>query len=107
MTETEPEQQEQGQFYDAPNQQVVRADGSGPADEGTGGEYVDPAGQPEEPPPEEPGPQAMSGQPTAADLDAMTKEELLAYARELGLSPANNDMSKSELRAGIDAQLGR
>jgi hypothetical protein len=23
--------------YDAPNQQVVRADGSGPADEGTGG----------------------------------------------------------------------
>ena len=26
-----------GQQYDAPNQQVVRADGSGPADEGTGG----------------------------------------------------------------------
>ena len=26
-----------GKQYDAPNQQVVRADGSGPADEGNGG----------------------------------------------------------------------
>jgi hypothetical protein len=27
-----------GEQYDAPNQQVVRPDGSGPADEGTGGQ---------------------------------------------------------------------
>ena len=39
------------------------------------------------------------------ELDEMTKPELLDYARELGVSPANNDMTKEELRAGIDAQL--
>ena len=32
----------------------------------------------------------------------MTKAELLAYAREQGVSPANNDMTKDELRAAID-----
>lgn len=71
-----------GATYDAPNQQVVRADGSGPADEGTGGsggEEVQPTG-----------------------LDAMTKAELLEHAKELGVSPANNDMTKEELRAAID-----
>jgi len=36
------------------------------------------------------------------DLDAMTKAELLDYAKELGVSPANNDMTKDELRAAID-----
>jgi hypothetical protein len=71
-----------GQLYDAPNQQVVRADGSGPADQGTGGSAPEP-------------------QPTG--LDAMTKQELLDHARELGVSPANNDMTKEELRAAIDA----
>jgi hypothetical protein len=39
-------------------------------------------------------------------LDAMTKEELLEYARELGVSPANRDMTKDELRAGIEAHEG-
>jgi hypothetical protein len=38
-------------------------------------------------------------------LDAMTKEELLDYARERGVSPANRDMTKDEIRAGIDAKL--
>jgi hypothetical protein len=42
----------------------------------------------------------------ATDLDAMTKEELLEYARELGVSPANRDMTKDELRAGIEAHEG-
>lgn len=37
-----------------------------------------------------------------AELDEMTKAELLAYAREQGVSPANNDMTKDELRAAID-----
>ena len=36
----------------------------------------------------------------------MTKAELLAYAREQGVSPANNDMTKDELRAAIDDAAG-
>ena len=66
--------------WDAPNQQVVRADESGPGDEGTGG--------------------AAASEPS--ELDAMTKDELLAMAQELGVSPANAAMSKAELRAGIE-----
>jgi hypothetical protein len=38
-------------------------------------------------------------------LDAMTKEELLEHARELGVTPANRDMTKDEIRAGIEAKL--
>jgi hypothetical protein len=41
----------------------------------------------------------------AVSLDEMTKAELLEYAKELGVSPANNDMTKEELRAGVDAKL--
>ena len=78
-------------LYDAPNQQVVRADGSGP------GIDSEPAPEPKD------GAQDPSDE-TAA-LDAMTKAELLAYAQQLGVSPANNDMTKDELRAGIDAKL--
>src|SRR5262245_1781769 len=37
------------------------------------------------------------------DLDSMTKSELLEHAKALGVSPANNDMTKDELRAGIEA----
>ena len=37
----------------------------------------------------------------------MTKQELLEFAKQLGVSPANNDMTKEELRAGIDAKLGK
>lgn len=66
-------------LYDAPNQQVVRADGSAPWEEGEGGS-------------------------TAAETGGgMTKAQLLAYAKELGVSPANNDMTKEELQAAIDA----
>lgn len=42
---------------------------------------------------------------TAEGLDAMTKQQLLEYAQTLGVSPANNDMTKAELRAGVDAKL--
>jgi hypothetical protein len=38
-------------------------------------------------------------------LDAMTKAELLEHAVSLGVSPANNDMTKAELKAGIEAKL--
>jgi hypothetical protein len=79
-----------GDLYDAPNQQVVRADGSAPWEEGTGGST---------PPEVEP----TKGE--QSELDAMTKDELLAKAQELGVSPANAAMSKAEIREGIDAKL--
>lgn len=48
---------EEGERYDAPNQQVVREDGSGPADEGSGGPPAEPEPVPEAPePPAEPEP---------------------------------------------------
>jgi hypothetical protein len=75
-------------LWDAPNQQVVRADESPPWEEGTGN-----GGGPD--------PQASDDN----DLDTMTKDELLSYAQELGVSPANAGMTKDELRAGIDAKL--
>jgi hypothetical protein len=41
-----------------------------------------------------------------SDLEEMTKAELLEHAKELGVSPANNDMTKDELRAAIDEYQG-
>jgi len=79
-------------LWDAPNQQVVRPDESAPWDEGTGG-GADVDGAPDQ------GPLAEG------DLDAMTKDQLLAYAQSLGVSPANAGMTKEELRAGVDAKL--
>jgi len=75
--------------YDAPNQQVVRPDGSGPADTGSGGSGAGEAGPP--------------AADTGGDLDAMTKEQLLELATSLGVSPANAGMTKDELKAGIEA----
>jgi hypothetical protein len=70
----------------APNQQAVRGDESGPAEEGTGGsDRVDAEPQP------------------TTDLDEMTKDELLQVARDRGVSPANAAMTKEEIRAAIDA----
>jgi len=43
---------------------------------------------------------------SSPDLDAMTKDELLAYGQELGISPMNAAMSKGEIRAAIDEQQG-
>ena len=69
--------------YDAPNQQVVRADGSGPADEGDGGSVADPQ--------------------TAADpLDDMTKDELIDVAADRGIS-VSGTMTKAEIRDAIEA----
>lgn len=80
-----PEQQ-RGPVYYAPNQQTVRPDGSGP---GT--------------PPEGSGGSGAAPQAALTSLDAMSKDELLAEAQRLGLSPANASMSKAELRTTIDA----
>jgi len=77
-------------LWDAPNQQVVRPDESAPWDEGSGGGSADPR-------------PALAAPADAAALDAMSKDELLAYAQQLGVTPANAGMTKDELRAGIDA----
>jgi hypothetical protein len=74
-----------GAQYDAPNQEAVGV--APPWEEGDGG-----GGAPPDPPPENGG----------ADLDAMTKDQLLAEAQSRGLSPANAGMTKDELRAVID-----
>lgn len=76
-----------GGQYDAPNQQVVRPDESAPWDEGSGGSQ-----HPEE--------------KDTNPLDAMTKEELLAYAEEQGLE-VSSAMTKAEIRAAIDEAEGR
>ena len=79
-----------GTVWDAPNQQVVREDGSPPWEEGAGG-----GGSPD--------PQTAGSD---GDLEGMTKAELLDYARQLGVSPANSDMTKAELIDAIEAQQG-
>jgi hypothetical protein len=78
----------EGEIFEDPNRQAVGLDPVWV--EGTGGEVGEPP----------------SVEPTEeVDLDSMTKAELLAHAQALGVSPANNDMTKDELRAGIDAKL--
>ncbi len=80
-----------GTLYDAPNQEVV---GVGPPwVEGSGGTPGTREGA------------ADSSAATAAeeaDLDAMTKDELLDYAHAHGVSPANASMTKDELRDSIE-----
>lgn len=75
-------------FYDNPNQQVVRPDGSSVV--------ADPGDVMLEP--------HAPAAATTVDLDAMTKDQLLAYAEQLGLS-VDSSMLKSEVRAAIDAHL--
>ena len=47
-------------------------------------------------------PQADAAPQAEGDLDSMTKDELLAYAKERDISPANAAMTKDEIRASID-----
>jgi len=75
------------ELWDAPNQQVVRADGSGPWEEGTGGEGGGTAVEP------------LGG------LDAMTKAQLLEYAAAHGIE-ADESMTKAEVRSAIDVAEG-
>jgi hypothetical protein len=79
-----------GTVWDAPNQQVVREDQSGPWEEGSGGDPVEPHDEPGDGTDEEP------------TLDEMTKTELLEYAQAREYSPANHSMTKEEIRATID-----
>ncbi len=77
-------------MWDAPNQQVVRPDESGPWDEGDGGTI-------------HPAPKTEAASAGSSPLDAMSKDELLDYARARGISPANAAMSKQDIRDSIDA----
>jgi hypothetical protein len=80
--------QEEPVRLDAPNQQVVRADQSGPADEGQGGALPRQEAEP------------------AGELEAMSKDDLLDYAQKLGVTPANKNMTKEELKAALEAHQG-
>lgn len=82
-----------GTVWSWPNQQVVRADQSGPGVNTPPPGMAMAADQPET---------DVNAAPSAADLDAMTKDELLAHAQGLGITPANAGMTKEEIRAGID-----
>jgi hypothetical protein len=45
----------------------------------------------------------MSDEPLTSDeLDELSKDELLAYGQELGISPMNAGMTKDEIRSAID-----
>jgi hypothetical protein len=76
------------QVWDDPNRQALGLDPVWV--EGTGGEPGETAVVEETQETEE------------VDLDSMTKDELLAHAQALGVSPANASMTKDELRAGIE-----
>jgi hypothetical protein len=70
----------------APNQQAVRGDESGPAEEGAGGtERIDP---------DEP--------VKTVDLDEMTKDELLEYAEVAGVEVPSG-ATKAEVREALEA----
>jgi hypothetical protein len=75
-------------YWSNPNQQVVREDQSGPG-------Y-----------PDDPGHSGEAGPGGLDELDELTKAELLERAQSMGISPANNDMTKDELKAGIRAAGG-
>ena len=68
--------------YDAPNQQVVRADGSAPWDEGAGAAA---------------GPDPGDEQPT---VDEMTKAQLLSYATDHDIE-IDETQTKAEILAAI------
>lgn len=91
MTDTGPEEEiapVPGTEWYSPNQQAVRPDGSGAAEEGEGGSTIDPS------PPKE-----------GVDLESMTKDELLAYAADHGVS-VHASMVKDDIKAAIVAAEG-
>jgi len=99
MTDEPTPTEHEGEVFDAPNQQAVGLDP--PWIEGTGGEPGD----------VEAAPQADTEQPTgsqrgSAELDGMTKEQLLEHAQQIGAKPANQGMTKEELRQSIEDHQG-
>jgi hypothetical protein len=80
QTGTEPVEGYDPDTYDAPNQQAVRPDGSGPADEGEGGTVHE-------------------DQP--AGLDSMTKAELIEEASNRGVD-VHESATKAEIREALE-----
>ena len=88
-----------GTIWDAPNQQVVREDESPPWEQGAGGGgNPDPQKKARKTDDDD---DADSG--SGSELEQMTKAEVLDRARTLGVTPANNDMTKAELIAAVEA----
>ena len=87
---------EEATIWDAPNQQVVRRDASAPWEEGDGGPPGDQTGEGEAPVEEEAGAEAT-------DYESMTKADLLELGKSRGLSPMNNDQTKAEIIATLEA----
>lgn len=75
------------ELWDAPNQQVVRADQSAPWEEGTGG-GEDPGATPKTQADENP-------------LDGLTKAQLLEHGQSLGLD-VDDTQTKAEIKAAIE-----
>jgi hypothetical protein len=101
VTDEQPQiEQGSGEQYDAPNQQAVGQDP--PWVEGTGGEAgeVQPTNEQNEDTDED---EEDEG---SANLDAMTKAQLLDHAHELGVD-VDESATKAELRAVIDQAEGR
>lgn len=79
-------------IYDDPNREAL---GLAPAwEEGSGGSEGGAASA-----------RAVTDEDRALDLEALSKEELLAFAKSLGVRPANAAMTKEDLRAGVDEKL--
>lgn len=96
---TADDEQSGGQQYDAPNQQAVRPDSSGPADEGTGGEPGN--GGDEQPTAPDADRDDARGDDDSEDLDAMTKAQLHGYAAQHGVQ-VTADMTKDDIRQAIE-----
>lgn len=86
----------------APNQQAVRADGSGPAEEGGGGDTFpkpEPVGEADDRSAQDA--EAEEPEQFVPDLDSMTKAELLDYASGLGVE-VDPAATKADIRAVIE-----
>jgi len=86
MTDEPTPEDAGGTVFDDPNREAVGLDPAWVEGTGGGSEEIQPVADGED------------------DLDAMTKVDLLALAKERNVSPANNDMTKQELIDAIRAQ---
>jgi hypothetical protein len=84
-----------GELYDAPNQQVVRGDGSGPSDEGKGGS------KPRQMPKAEKDKREQD-EPVEDDLASLKKADLIERAEASGVE-VDESMSKAEILEAMGA----
>ena len=97
MSDVEPiEEYDTSGLLDAPNQQVVRPDASGPADEGEGG-TVHPESEQAQVEPEA---QAEPEPEPETDLDSMTKGQLIDEAERRGID-VDHSATKAEIREAL------